>query len=64
MAFKTTVVTGTYVNGDTDLTAGSIAKAINDVCAAATSVTSVSVMPMGVHGGANYMVAVIVWKNA
>ena len=60
MAFKTTLVTGTWANGDTDVTAGSIAKAINDVCAAATSVSFVVLT----RTRGDEMMAVIVWKNA
>jgi len=64
MAFKTSTVTGTCATGDIDTTAGSLAKAINDVCAAATSVTSVNVVWFGWLNGIPNAVAVIVWKNA
>jgi hypothetical protein len=64
MAFKTTTVSGTCAAGDIDTTAGSLAKAINDVCAAATSVTSVHVIWFGWIAGVPNAVAVVVWKNA
>jgi len=65
MAFKTTTVTGTFHNCDTEATAGSIAKAVYDVAAAATSVTYISIAPLSMPSSSDpQMVAVIVWKNA
>ena len=64
MATKTTVVTGTYANGDTEATEGSIAKAINDVTTAAATVVSVSIARHEYwHGTLPQLVAVIVWTG-
>lgn len=64
MATHTTTVTGTYANGDTEATAGSIAKAINDVTTAASTVVEVSIARHEHwHGTLPQLVAVIVWTG-
>jgi len=57
LANKTTIVRGRYYDGQTE--AAGVAKKINDVLAAATSVQFVSVSKSGQE-----LVAVICWKNA
>jgi hypothetical protein len=64
MTTKTTVVTGTYTNGDTEATTGSIAKAVNDVTTAAATVISVAIARHEHwHGPKPQLVAVIVWTE-
>jgi len=64
LAWKTSIVIGTYNSGDTEATGGSIAEAINAVTTAAVSVHAVATARIGEHGGKPYMMAVILWKNA
>jgi len=57
LANKTTIVRGRYYDGQTE--AAGVAKKINDILTAATSVQFVSVSKSGQE-----LVAVICWKNA
>jgi len=59
-ATHTKVVVGTFADGDTEATTGSIAEAVNTLTSGATTVVSVSIVPLLSSGNPN-MAAVVVY---
>jgi hypothetical protein len=55
------IVSGTFADGDTNATAGSIAKAINDVTNGVSSVQSITLLPVLLGSLGSKIYAIIIY---